>query len=161
LSRISNWDDCEWLILVSKIIGDTYNKTLNLKLEELRELNWEGQIDLLFGEMKAKDLIEDASGIEEVRSLVEMYKAQAQTMYTPRALKVPNLALIRAKTLLDGFLDGMPAELQNDPFWGWGQFSQSMPRLEHVPGTHLTMVQPPNAQALGMMINEIMKNSAF
>ena len=161
LSRISNWDDCEWLILVSKIIGDTYNKTLNLKLEELRELNWEGQIDLLFSEMKANDLIEDASGIEEVRSLVEMYKAQAQTMYTPRALKVPNLALIRAKTLVDGFLDGMPAELQNDPFWGWGQFSQSMPRLEHVPGTHLTMVQPPNAQALGMMINEIMKNSAF
>jgi thioesterase domain-containing protein len=111
--------------------------------------------------MKANDLIEDASGIEEVRSLVEMYKAQAQTMYTPKALKVPNLALIRAKTLLDGFLEGMPTELQNDPFWGWGQFSQSMPRLEYVPGTHLTMVQPPNAQALGMMINEIMKNSAF
>jgi amino acid adenylation domain-containing protein len=158
LSRIQNWDDGEWLMMVAKIIGDTYDKKIDLNLKELSQLDWEGQIQLLFSQMNAHGLIDEHSGIDQVRSLVEMYKAQAQTIYSPKFAKVPNLTLIRAKTVLDDFLDGMPLELKNDPFWGWGKFSDKKPILEFVPGTHLTMVQPPNAHILadilGIIINQ-------
>jgi thioesterase domain-containing protein len=156
LTRIQNWDDGEWLMMVAKIIGDTYDKKIDLNLEELSQVNWEGQIQLLFSQMNIHGLIDEHSGIEQVRSLVEMYKAQAQTIYTPKAAKVPHLTLIRAETVLADFLEGMPLELQNNPFWGWEQFSQSKPVLEFVPGNHLTMVQPPNAHILANILGIIL-----
>ncbi len=159
LSRIANWDDTEWLMIISKTIGDTYNQNLNISLEDLHDLSWDEQIQLLFTRMNENGLIDQHSGLEDVRSLVEMYKAQAQTLYEPGAFKVKRLALIRAKTILDGFLEGMPQEMQNDPVWGWAKFSQESPTLEYVLGNHLTMVQMPNAKDLAFKINTLLQRS--
>ena len=159
LSRIANWDDSEWLMIISKTIGDTYNQNLNISLEDLHGLAWDDQIQLLFSKMNENGLIDEHSGLEDVRSLVEMYKAQAQTLYEPGAFKVKRLALIRAETILDGFLEGMPLEMQNDPVWGWAKFSQESPTLEYVLGNHLTMVQMPNAKDLAFKINALLQRS--
>ena len=159
LSRIANWDDAEWLMIISKTIGDTYSQNLNISLEDLHGLAWDEQIQLLFSRMNENGLIDQHSGLEDVRSLVEMYKAQAQTLYEPRAFKVKRLALIRAETILDGFLEGMPQEMQNDPVWGWAKFSQEAPTLEYVSGSHLTMVQVPNAKDLAFKINALLQRS--
>lgn len=159
ISRIANWDDSEWLIIISKTIGDTYNKNLHIFIEDLQDLNWDDQVQLLFSKMQENGLIDEHSGLDDVRSLVEMYKAQAQTLYSPGAYKVEKLALIRAKSLLDGFLDGMPPDMQNDPYWGWSQFSQALPTLEYVSGNHLTMVQKPNVKDLAIKIEHILRQT--
>jgi amino acid adenylation domain-containing protein len=159
LSRVANWDDSEWLMIISKTIGDTYNQNLNISLEDLHGLAWDDQVQLLFSKMNENGLIDEHSGLADVRSLVEIYKAQAQTLYEPLPFKLKRLALIRAETVLDGFLEGMPLEMQNDPVWGWAKFSQESPTLEYVLGNHLTMVQMPNAKDLAAKMNTLLQRS--
>mgnify|MGYP006276447399 CR=1 FL=1 len=161
LSRIKNWDDSEWLLTIAKTIGDTYNKNLLIDKTNLENLSWDEKIFLLFNKMRDGGLIDQQGSLEDVRSLVEMYKAQAQTIYTPGPNKVKNLALIRARSILDGFLEGMPAEMQNDPYWGWGRFSEEPPILEYVSGNHLTMVQKPNSKELALIIHRILQQRQY
>jgi len=89
-----------------------------------------------------------------VQSLVEMYKSQAQIIYTPGNLKVKHLSLIRAEHMHESFLEGMPEEMKNDPLLGWARFSIATPTLQYVTGNHLTMMQLPHVKLLASAINQ-------
>lgn len=156
LSRVQNWDDAEWLSIIAETVGQTYNKPLGLIAEDLKKLTWDEQIEQLFNRMKDNGLIDEQDGMRDVQSLVEMYKSQAQIIYTPENLKVNHLSLIRAEHMHESFLEGMPEEMKNDPLLGWGRFSVDTPTLQYVPGNHLTMMQLPHVKLLASAIHQIL-----
>ena len=159
LSRIQNWDDAEWLSIIADTVGQTYNKPLGLVADELKKLTWDQQIEQLFNRMKDNGLIDEQDGLRDVQSLVEMYKSQAQILYTPQNLKVKHLSLIRAQDMHESFLEGMPDDMKNDPLLGWAQFSIDTPTLTYVPGNHLTMMQLPHVKRLASAINQTLTRS--
>jgi thioesterase domain-containing protein len=160
LSRIQNWDDAEWLAIIADTVGQTYNKRLELHANDLKKLSWDEQIEELFIRMKNNGLIDVQDGLRDVQSLVEMYKSQAQILYTPANFKVRQLSLIRAQEMHEGFLEGMPEDLKNDPLLGWSQFSHIKPILKFVPGNHLSMMQLPNVKLLASAITQILTQSS-
>ena len=159
LSRIQNWDDAEWLSIIADTVGQTYNKPLGLIAEELKKLTWDEQIEQLFNRMKDNGLIDEQDGFRDVQSLVEMYKSQAQILYTPKNLKVKHLSLIRAQDMHESFLEGMPDDMKSDPLLGWAQFSVETPTLKYVSGNHLTMMQLPHVKLLASAINQTLTRS--
>ena len=159
LSRIQNWDDAEWLSIIADTVGQTYDKPLGLVAEELKKLTWDKQIEQLFNRMKDNGLIDEQDGFRDVQSLVEMYKSQAQILYTPKNLKVKHLSLIRAQDMHESFLEGMPDDMKNDPLLGWAQFSVETPTLKYVSGNHLTMMQLPHVKLLASAINQTLTRS--
>ena len=159
LSRIQNWDDAEWLSIIADTVGQTYNKPLGLIAAELKKLTWDEQIEQLFNRMKDNGLIDEQDGLRDVQSLVEMYKSQAQILYTPKNSKVKHLSLIRAQDMHESFLEGMPDDMKNDPLLGWAQFSIETPTLTYVPGNHLTMMQLPHVKRLASVINQTLSRS--
>lgn len=159
LSRIKNWDDAEWLSIIADTVGQTYNKPLGLIAEELKKLTWDEQVEQLFNRMKDNGLIDEQDGLRDVRSLVEMYKSQAQILYTPQNMKVKHLSLIRAQDIHESFLEGMPDDMKNDPLLGWAQFSIETPTLKYVSGNHLTMMQHPHVKLLASAINQTLTRS--
>jgi thioesterase domain-containing protein/acyl carrier protein len=159
LSRIKNWDDAEWLSIIADTVGQTYNKPLGLIAEELKKLTWDEQVEQLFNRMKDNGLIDEQDGLRDVRSLVEMYKSQAQILYTPQNMKVKHLSLIRAQDMHESFLEGMPDDMKNDPLLGWAQFSVETPTLKYVSGNHLTMMQHPHVKLLASAINQTLTRS--
>ena len=158
LSRIQNWNDDEWLTVIARTIGQTYNAPLVLNTEALQVLTWDQKVKFLFDKMNENGLIDHYSGLKDVQDLVEMYKAQAQTLYAPEPFKINGLTLIRAEEILPDFLEGMPIAMQNDPFWGWSTFSAEPPSLEYISGNHLTMVQLPHVKHLAYTINQFLKS---
>lgn len=159
LSRIQNWDDAEWLSIIADTVGQTYNKPLGLIAEELKKLTWDEQIEQLFNRMKDNGLIDEQDGLRDVQSLVEMYKSQAQILYTPQNWKVKHLSLIRAQDMHESFLEGMPDDMKSDPLLGWAQFSVETPTLKYVSGNHLTMMQLPHVKLLASAINQTLTRS--
>ena len=109
--------------------------------------------------MKDNGLIDEQDGFRDVQSLVEMYKSQAQILYTPKNLKVKHLSLIRAQDMHESFLEGMPDDMKNDPLLGWAQFSVETPTLKYVSGNHLTMMQLPHVKLLASAINQTLTRS--
>lgn len=156
LTRVQNWDDAEWLSIIAETVGQTYNKPLGLVAEDLKKLTWDEQIEQLFNRMKDNGLIDEQDGLRDVQSLVEMYKSQAQIIYTPENLKVKHLSLIRAEHMHESFLEGMPEEMKKDSLLGWAQFSEDTPTLQYVSGNHLTMMQFPHVKLLASAINQIL-----
>lgn len=154
LTRVQNWDDAEWLSIIAETVGQTYNTPLGLVAQDLKTLSWDEQIEQLFNRMQANGLIDEQDGLRDVQSLVEMYKSQAQIIYTPGNLKVKHLSLIRAEHMHESFLEGMPEEMKNDPLLGWARFSIATPTLQYVTGNHLTMMQLPHVKLLASAINQ-------
>jgi thioesterase domain-containing protein len=88
----------------------------------------------------------------ETKKLVEVYKTQAQILYSPKPIQVSKIHLIRANDLLPEFLEGIPDSIVDDPFWGWQSFSRTTVSIDFVSGNHHTMLMQPNVQELSKKI---------
>lgn len=148
LSAIGGWNDSRWLVAVADTLGHMYEKTLSLNYEELAQLPWSEQIDLLANRLVAQGITRQGTDSTEIRGFVEVYKTQARIHYRPDPDHPVKVALFRAREPLADFLDGMPEYLKNDEAWGWHQYSKGTPTMEYIPGDHLTMVTQPHVRQL-------------
>jgi len=152
VNRIKNWKDSRWLTTIGEVIGQTYKTRIELDENKLDALNWDDQILILHKSLASLKLIEVNSDPVETKKLVEVYKTQAQILYSPKPIQVSKIHLIRANDLLPEFLEGIPDSIVDDPFWGWQSFSRTTVSIDFVSGNHHTMLMQPNVQELSKKI---------
>jgi len=153
LSAIGGWDDSRWLVAVADTLGHLYEKPLSLSYEELVDLPWSEQINLLASRLSTRGVTEQGTASTEIRGFIEVYKTQARIHYRPDPDCPVDIALFRAREPLADFLDGMPEYLKNDEAWGWRQYSKGVPIMEYIPGDHLTMVTLPHVRQLAQRLH--------
>ena len=153
LSAMNGWDDSKWLVTVADTISHMYDKPLFLPMESIANLPWNDQISALAEQLVNQNIINSKNNVELVRGIVEVFKTQAQIVYEPSLDPRLPISMIRAKDILDGFLDGIPDDLKKDEAWGWGQYALGQVCLEFVEGDHLTMVSRLHAQTLAQVIH--------
>jgi thioesterase domain-containing protein/acyl carrier protein len=155
LSAMSGWDDNKWLMTVADTISHMYDKPLFLPMESIANLDWNDQISALADQLVSQKIIDSQNNVELVRGIVEVFKTQAQIVYHPPFEPRVPISMIRAKVILDGFLDGMPEHIKNDEIWGWAQYAQGQVSHAFVEGDHLTMVSRQNATRLAEIIHQL------
>lgn len=154
LSDMSGWDDSKWLITVADTISHMYDKPLFLPMESISNLPWNDQIRALAEQLVHQKIIDSHNNVELVRGIVEVFKTQAQIVYNPPLEPRLPISMFRAKSILEGFLDGMPEHLKSDEAWGWSQYAQGAVTLSFVEGDHLTMVSRLHASTLSEIIHQ-------
>jgi hypothetical protein len=151
---MSGWDDSKWLVTVADTISHMYDKPLFLPMESIANLPWNDQISALADQLVSQKIIDSQNNVELVRGIIEVFKTQAQIVYDPPFEPRLPISMFRAKSILEGFLDGMPEELKNDQTWGWHQYALGGVKLTYVEGDHLTMVSRLHATALSEVIHQ-------
>ena len=159
LSAMGGWDDTRWLVTVAEILGHMYNNPLVLDYNELAPLTWTGQLEVLTRSLETFGIVEPGqttANMSQIRGFVEVYKTQAQIRYHPTPEPRVKIALFRAHEPLAEFLAGMPEAVRNDDTWGWHAYSQGRPRVEYIPGDHLTMMTQPHVQELARRLEAVL-----
>ncbi len=113
--------------------------------DELRELAPGEQGELFIARLRAVDLLPPETGIDRVRRLLRVYKAnvRAALAYAPGPFAGP-LTLLRAAE--------QRPEAEADPTLGWGRLAAEPVTVHTVPGDHLTLLARDNVEVLAQRL---------
>ena len=144
-----DWDDAMWLTKLVGYIERWLGHNLNVSYEALQLLTLEEQLNHLKQQFQILNLLPPKAGTEQMRGLLQVFKANLQTHYVPQDIYPTTITLFRAKEAYpeDAESDNC-AEILQSPTWGWEKFSPEPVELHFVPGNHMTMLSEPHVQEL-------------
>jgi len=140
----SDWDNAKWIVELCSRIQHLLAPDLNLSLETLRTIDEDQQLEFFKNHLDGVNLFPTGVGIEQLRNILELFKAQSRVVYTPKNFFPVNLTLFQTNTVCETAPAG-------DETWGWGQFAQV--DIHKVPGEHLTVLAEPYVDVLAKAIN--------
>ncbi len=157
-------DDAMWLVQVAKVIERLFNTTLQIDYQTLTALSEEAQLDYLLEQLKIAQILPQDAGKTQMRGFVQVYKThtQAFSTYFPSLVKKIPITLFRASEVSEE--EQAIAEYVNrlqDATLGWNQFAEEKIDIHLIPGTHLTMMQPPYVQVLAEHLQACISDAIF
>lgn len=143
-------DDAEWLMRIARYLGAFMGRELPVSRDELRSLGPEQQLTYFVDQARRADLLPPDGGLSLVQGLLRLQKAhmRAARRYVPRAY--PNRVTLFRVQHVDSRIEayGLFQENLDDPTFGWSRYSASPVDVRTLPGDHMTIVMPPNVEAL-------------
>ena len=144
-----DWDNATWLVTLAGIVEHLFERKLALSEEILQDLNPEAQLNYFKQELESVNLLPPGSGIDQLRGLVEVFKANNQIQYQPQSIYPTQIVLFRASELISEEIDlEKPDWMTQDPSWGWEKLAVKPIEIQTVPGSHLTMMREPYVRVL-------------
>ena len=144
-----NWDSATWLIHLTGVVERLFDKKLVLSQEILQDLNPEEQLNYFKQQLELVNLLPPGSGIDQVRGLVEVFKANHQIQYQSRSIYPSQITLFRANELPRQETDlEKPNWMIKDPSWGWENLAVKPIEIHTIPGNHFTIMKEPHVQIL-------------
>lgn len=144
------WDDPRWLLLLSEVIESWLGKSLEVSDREIQSLTPEQQLSYFQKCLQKANLLPPESNLQPVRGLINVFKANHQTLYISQNAYPTTIAFFQAS---EGYKDSIVSEefteIVQDSTWGWSRFSAGVPKIYKVPGDHMTMMAKPHVQILG------------
>jgi thioesterase domain-containing protein len=141
----SGWSEARWMCELAHRIGQLLNPDLDISLDALEARDGAAQLEYFRAALVEARLFPEEAGPQQIRNVLEMFKAHAQVRYQipDRPLPVP-IALLRTRVEPAG----RPAD--GDISWGWGALAPTDVRF--VPGEHLTALRAPHVQGLAEVL---------
>jgi thioesterase domain-containing protein len=154
-----DWDDTKWMATIAHVLESLSGKTLGLSSEDFQALDADAQLTLLSARLEKANLLPKEVGINYVRSIVQVIKADelAFLRYVPPAGYPNRITLFKTGNVYQDEL-GMLDEIPDDPAWGWGHLSTEPVEVHVVPGTHTTMLTEPHVQVLAEKLRKCLDN---
>ncbi|HIK04822.1 MAG TPA: amino acid adenylation domain-containing protein [Trichormus sp. M33_DOE_039] len=157
-------DDAMWLMQVAKVMERLFSTTLQIDYETLQPLNAEAQLDYLLEQLKITQILPTDASKTQLRGFVQVYKTHTQAFsnYFPSLVNNLPMTLFRASEVSQE--EQAIAEYVNrlqDETLGWHKFSDEQVDIHVVPGTHLTMMQPPHVQVLAEHLQACIRGAIF
>ena len=154
-----DWDNATWLVTLAGIVERLFERKLALSEEILQDLNPDEQLNYFKQELESVNLLPPGSGIDQVRGLVEVFKANHQIQYQPQSTYPTQIALFRANELAPEEIDlEKPNWMTQDPSWGWEKLAVKPIEIQTVPGSHLTMMREPYVRILAEKLTAAIAN---
>jgi thioesterase domain-containing protein len=157
-------DDAMWLMQIAKVMERLFSTTLQIDYETLQPLNAEAQLDYLLEQLKIAHILPTDASKTQLRGFVQVYKTHTQAFsnYFPSWVNNLPMTLFRASEVSQE--EQAIAEYVNrlqDETLGWHKFSDEQVDIHVVPGTHLTMMQPPHVQVLAEHLQACIRGAIF
>jgi polyketide synthase PksJ len=150
-SEEAHLDDDQTIVAIAETIGGLRGINLEVSHEILKPLGFDEKITYLRDQLIKIEVLPPSMGKELVQNLVKVYKAQGQITYNPPQETCPiSLSLFRAEKTKEERQE----DKDQDPTWGWRQFSSKPITLYDVPGDHLTMMTEPHVKVLADCLQE-------
>jgi amino acid adenylation domain-containing protein len=141
----SGWSEARWMSELAHRIGQLLNPDLDISLDALEALDGAAQLEYFRAALVEARLFPEEAGSQQIRNVLEMFKAHAQVRY-----RIPDHPLPVPVTLLRTRVEpaGRPAD--GDISWGWGALAPT--DVHFVPGEHLTALRAPHVQGLAELL---------
>ena len=135
----SGWSNAKWIVELTSRIQHLMTAELQVSLDELESLNLEQQLNYFKARLNQANLFPAEVGIDQLKSVLLLFKAQSQVNYFPKDVVPSQVSLFRT----DASHQKIPA---GDETWGWKSLSSV--DIYRVPGEHLTVLAEPYVQIL-------------
>ena len=148
-----NWDNARWIVELAHRIQHLLNPDLEISYEVLQPLTEEAQLLYFKEQLIETNLFPAEADVDQLRSVLQLFKAHAQVRYTIVAEAIPtNMALFCA--------EGSDASFDAPDFphetWGWDAYGTVA--VHRVPGEHLTLLTEPYVQTLARELNQCLRD---
>lgn len=140
----SDWSNAKWIIELTTRIQHLLEADLSVSLDDLTALDFDQQLHYFKSRLNKAGLFPAEVGIDQLKSVVQLFKAQSQVIYFPKDVVPSRLSLFRTDTVHKN----LPPE---DQSWGWQMFSSV--DIYRVQGEHLTVLAEPYVQILAKAIS--------
>ena len=135
------WSEARWMSELAGRIGQLLNPDLSLSLDTLESLTGAAQLDHFRAALVEARLFPEDGGPEQIRNVLEVFKAHSQVRYRIPAQPLP-VPIVLLRTRVEPA--GRPAD--GDISWGWSALAPT--KVEFVPGEHLTALRKPHVEVL-------------
>lgn len=153
-------NDIQWLRHIAMRIAKLTRTSMDVAASTDARLDYAAEVKVFVAQMEAARLLPSDIGAEHFARFIEIYKtnAIAASRYRPEPLaNVTGTTVFFAST--DDHELGLP-EANDDKTLGWGELLPVSPRVEEVPGTHLTMFIEPHVDSLANKISIALEQAA-
>jgi len=148
----SGWSEARWMFELAGRIGQLLNPELDVSLTRLESLDPAAQLEYFRVALVEARLFPDEAEPDQIRNVIEMFKAHAQIEYRiPERTEPVPIALLR--TAVEPA--GRPPD--GDISWGWASLGPTEVRF--VPGEHLTALRAPHVETLARQLSECLDNA--
>lgn len=154
-----DWTAAKWVQQIADIASHQFGVSLSLELptDGMDADSGDSLLLHLLDALKKSGVFPEETSIQFLRGFVNVYKSNLQMDYKPDSrLESTPVQLIRSSELQPEHLnDARVHEIRANDDLGWKKWSGSEVRIQHVPGDHLTMLNPPNVSELAQIIAKI------
>jgi surfactin family lipopeptide synthetase A len=150
-----DWNDAKWMATIAHVLESLSGEQLGLSSEDFQPLEADAQLKLLKERLERVNLLPAEAGINTVRGMVQVIKADEQAFlrYVPPAGYPNRITLFKTSDVYQDEL-GLLDEIPDDQAWGWGHLSTEPVEVHAVSGNHTTMLTEPHVQVLAEMLRE-------
>ena len=144
-----NWNDARWIVELAHRIRHLLNPDLEISYDHLQSLTAAEQLLYFKEQLIATNLFPAEAGIDQLQSVLRLFKAHAQVRYTigQDAFSTP-IVLFRAQASEEAeYPPNFPRET-----WGWDAYGSV--EAYRVPGEHLTLLTEPYVKTLANQLRD-------
>ncbi len=145
----SAWNQARWIVELADRIQHLLSTNLPISYQALQSLSPDEQLHYFKERLTEVDLFPAEVGINQLHSVVQLFKAHSQVQYRPQEVLPTPITLFRTNTEPEN----LPAD---DPTWGWGAFGSV--EVHQVPGGHLTVLAEPDVKTLAERLSTCLDN---
>jgi thioesterase domain-containing protein/acyl carrier protein len=131
--------DADWLALITEIVAELLGKAIALDARVLRGLPEQERLEQVDARLRQAGWLSAGSGLEPLRALLRVYKANIHAHYRPECTLPLGITLFDAEET---------AWTPNDPTMGWQRHSTLPIRRYPCPGGHISILTEPQVQTL-------------
>ena len=153
----SDWDNAEWICHMAGVIEDIVGENLLLSYETLNSLTWEQQLDCFKQKLEMVGFLPAQTDIKIVRGLLQVFQTQCQIKYEPKEIYKAPITLFRANEVNPE--EENYSHLEEEPTWGWNQFSDREVEIHIVPGNHASMIGEPHVKVFAQKIQKSLEQA--
>jgi len=144
----SQWSDAKWMVELADRIQHLMTTELNISLDELETLTSEQQLLMFRQHLSEANLFPSDAGIDQLKSVVQLFKAQSQMNYYPKDVVPVCISLFRTVV-------SHQKVVSEDEAWGWRGLASV--EVYQVPGDHLSVLSDPHVQTLAEKMSTSME----
>lgn len=151
-----NWDHADWLVHIGIRMRKIFHAEIELDADSLRAMSNDEQNQWFAKSLVATGLLPKDTSTDYLGHFVELYRSNAiaGVHYRPGRLPADVPLAIFCAEDRDAQLTG-PTDTDDNAI-GWSHHAERMPYVARIPGTHITMLQKPNVNALADQITRFL-----
>ena len=151
-----HWDHADWLVHIGIRMQKIFHAEIDIDADALRAMSNDEQNQWFARSLVAAGLLPKDTSTDYLSRFIELYRSNAIAGVNYRPGRLPAdvpLAIFCAEDR-DAQLTG-PTDTDDNSI-GWSHHAERMPYVARIPGTHITMLQEPNVNALADQITQFL-----
>jgi amino acid adenylation domain-containing protein len=155
-AEIPQRDEAHWLCEIATVIEHLSGRKQCVSYDEVKTLDPEQQLIYLHTKLIRGGWLPEETSLSQLRSFLEVYKANILTNYEPHAsVRLPIVLFKAEEQMVTAEFDerNEPQEVLRSA-WGWKEHADGELAIYLTPGNHLTMMTEPHVSSLASKLRE-------